>query len=167
MKISDIDPFSLPSVLLQNRAYLPNTGGVYFVIEKALILYIGQTSNLQKRWRTHHRLPQLNGKKEVLISWLECRENERFELERDLIRLHSPLLNREKIPSNPDRAIISLPEFLMKDLRFISESQGRPLNELAAIIFELGLYDYIELRTKVENYLLGVQERKQQEEKEG
>lgn len=153
MKISDIDPFSLPSALLQNRAYLPNRGGVYFVIERALILYIGQTNNLQKRWRSHHRFPQLDGKKEVLISWLECPENERFELERDLIRLHSPLLNREKMPSSLNQITIDVSDSSLKAIQSMCGSEKHSFNRLVSMMLELGISEYVDRCIKAEPYL--------------
>lgn len=168
MNIADIDPFRLPSVLLQNRAYLPNAGGVYFVLENKLILYIGQTGNLQNRWKSHHRFPQLNGKKEVLISWIQCEQPERLRLEQDLIKLYSPLLNRQKIlqPEDPDRVTITLPRFMAETIQLISEQQGgRPLEQIAMMCLELGMYEYIEKVSQLEHYKILVAKRKQIEKK--
>lgn len=72
MRLTNINPFTLASVALENKKQLPEKSGVYFVLDDAKnIYYIGKASNLQAAWKNHHRYSQLKDKKGVKIAFLE------------------------------------------------------------------------------------------------
>lgn len=83
-----------PSVDLFSRYRLPASGGLYFVLERDAILYIGKTVSFRQRWQGHHRLRQL-----PWHAWLyvqPCpgwRASELRRYERWLIRRLRPRLN--------------------------------------------------------------------------
>jgi len=53
---SSLNLLALPSVALEQRSQLPKTPAVYFCLDAdGRILYIGQSSNPQLRWKYHHR----------------------------------------------------------------------------------------------------------------
>jgi DNA-binding XRE family transcriptional regulator len=94
--IARLDPFSLPSVPLDQRDKLPDVSGIYFALLDTKILYIGKSVNLQKRWQIHHRINQIRLLGNVSISWFHFIETEDLALERaeDLcIRYFKPTLN--------------------------------------------------------------------------
>ena len=51
---------NLPAVKLLAKEKLPDTAGIYFVVDnKDRLLYIGKAQNINKRWVNHHRYHQL------------------------------------------------------------------------------------------------------------
>lgn len=84
----------LPSVSLSDRAYLPPASAVYFVATADSLLYIGQASDLRRRWENHHKLPELEYVTAVRIYWLEAPAGFLNHLEAALIERFKPLLNR-------------------------------------------------------------------------
>lgn len=93
----------LPSITLLDKERLPITSGIYFVcIESGELIYIGRTTNLSKRWKNHHRFPQLkrmNRKTPIVIKWLEVKGSmaELVNLEMELIKKHNPPLNWTRV----------------------------------------------------------------------
>lgn len=56
-KPESVDLTRFPWVHLNDRAMLPKTMAVYFVVNgKQETLYIGSTGNLRARFKTHHRM---------------------------------------------------------------------------------------------------------------
>jgi len=102
VSVEQIDPFSLPSVEIGNRNRLPDIPAIYFAVSKENeILYIGRAVLLQKRWKLHHRVKQLESLKDVKIAWLACNDladRELKGLEEDCIRHFNPALNQTVIP---------------------------------------------------------------------
>jgi DNA-binding Xre family transcriptional regulator len=99
--IEQINPFSLPSVRLEDKNKLPKDAGIYFVIANAEILYIGKSINLQQRWLSHHRTNQLQSYGEVIIAWFTFmgQENKDLdELEEKCIEYFNPSLNNIDVP---------------------------------------------------------------------
>lgn len=83
------------SISLKDRDNLPSHAGIYLVVAKNAILYVGQGVNLQKRWASHDKLNFLEQNyPDATINYelIESRE-ERNREERRLIRLHVPKLN--------------------------------------------------------------------------
>lgn len=66
-----------PSVSRLHREHLPECAGIYFVMiepgyysAELQILYIGRSRNLRARWRSHHRLIDINRHDGARIYWL-------------------------------------------------------------------------------------------------
>jgi excinuclease UvrABC nuclease subunit len=55
VEIKRINPFTLPSIGIEQRTKLPDLSAVYFVIFGDEIIYIGKSVNLYQRWLAHHR----------------------------------------------------------------------------------------------------------------
>ena len=92
----------LPSVCFGDRKKLPDSPGVYFVVDEDQILYVGITSSsLRTRWASHHRYDQVaevapQGKiffQEVPESFEQLREREDR-----LIAEFRPTLNYQPVP---------------------------------------------------------------------
>jgi len=100
-KDKQIDPLTLPYVMMSELRYLPTCAGIYFAIEEAgQVAYIGQSTNIYNRWRGHHvqgdlcDLTSLEAARRVRLAWLEVAdEGERLTMERALIRRFRPHLN--------------------------------------------------------------------------
>ena len=59
-----------PSVDLFSRYRLPASGGLYFVLERDAILYIGKTVSFRQRWQGHHRLSDVAQHERARIHYL-------------------------------------------------------------------------------------------------
>jgi excinuclease UvrABC nuclease subunit len=59
-----------PSVDLFSRYRLPASGGLYFVLERETILYIGKTVSFRQRWQGHHRLSDVAQHERARIHYL-------------------------------------------------------------------------------------------------
>jgi GIY-YIG catalytic domain len=102
---------TLPNLKLSDRKELPECSGIYFVISRDLVLYVGLATNIRNRWQNHHRLPQLqavNKRNEVNLFWLSCTQHQLNDLERQYIEYYCPVLNQTKVP---DQQIV--PSFQM------------------------------------------------------
>lgn len=97
--LETINPLTLPSLPLASRSVLPACAAIYFVLDEAdRILYIGQTTNLKRRWLRHHRYDQLSVQSR--IAWLECNELELLpKIEVALIKHFNPALNGSEVMS--------------------------------------------------------------------
>lgn len=92
--INLIFPDKLPSVLFRHYETLPIIPAIYFAIASDnSILYIGKTKYLGLRWGNHHKFQNLIDNKCERISWYSCSPDEQNKLERELIKLHNPILN--------------------------------------------------------------------------
>ncbi|MHC5778947.1 GIY-YIG nuclease family protein [Nostoc sp.] len=72
-----INPLELPFVSFQERKILPASSGIYFAISSNdKILYIGRSTNLRNRWKSHHREVQLKSQSEdIRLAWLQVGVN--------------------------------------------------------------------------------------------
>ncbi|BAZ19049.1 XRE family transcriptional regulator (plasmid) [Calothrix sp. NIES-4071] len=64
MNATDINPSNLPVIPISERRNLPDCPAIYFVMQGNIILYIGRTKSLCRRWLTHHiweRLYDISG----------------------------------------------------------------------------------------------------------
>ena len=116
----------LPLVKLLDKAKLPETAGIYFVIDSDnRLLYIGKAQNIYKRWLNHHRYEQLakiNKKISTYLKWYECENNEDIltKLEQYFIKLYQPELNQTKIEAtNVTPAEISLRKTIAKISKYV------------------------------------------------
>lgn len=93
----NIDLSSLDYVLLADRDKLPNTQGIYFVLEDEKVIYIGLSkTSILRRWWTHEKVKDLIERKgEIKIAWFECRAVDLLPLmESTLIGYFDPPLNQ-------------------------------------------------------------------------
>lgn len=141
MNVTEINPLTLPTLLLSQSRNLPRCKAVYFVIDGETVLYIGQTINLANRFLTHHRIKQFGNN--ARVAWLECSDESLLpELEKALISYFKPLLNGTKIEEEnrryklPTKISIYIPEGAYDKLNEWADSEGRPVSNLAAFIIE-------------------------------
>jgi hypothetical protein len=100
-----INPFALPYITYKDKANLPNSPGIYYVLNrcKREIVYIGRAKSIRNRWRNHHRawdvgiLESVHDDGRISIAWEIYPENylQEFELER--IREFKPVINWKNI----------------------------------------------------------------------
>ena len=96
-----INPFTLPYVTYRNKAKLPDSSGVYYVLNryKHEIIYIGRAKNIKNRWQSHHRnwdieiLESIWDDDRIIIAWENWVENHLKELETRRIQQLKPILN--------------------------------------------------------------------------
>ena len=89
-----LDPFKLPRQRLHQNYTFPKVSAVYFAFsDREQILYIGSTTDLQRRWRSHEKRSRLLFAGCTYIAWYQCTnvslETMRW-LERQLIWRFSP-----------------------------------------------------------------------------
>lgn len=97
--VKDIDPFSLPSVVLSDRDRLPQNSAIYFVLAEDEVVYVGKACNLVVRWHKHHKLRQLESLEDVRIAWMICDDlsaEEQFRIEQECILRFRPCLDGMK-----------------------------------------------------------------------
>lgn len=85
----------LPFVLLGDTRNLPETAGLYFVFDRTdynSLLYIGQSTNLNQRWKTHERRKQVRGLLDGVIHFYGC-DASALPLETVLIQHYDPPWN--------------------------------------------------------------------------
>ncbi|EKQ70352.1 GIY-YIG domain-containing protein, putative endonuclease [Leptolyngbyaceae cyanobacterium JSC-12] len=109
--INEVNITELPKVAVSNRSNLPEVAGVYFVLGRTEILYIGMSTNIKDRWRRHHKLEFLVDKRDVHIAWLEASTNGLRELENKLINKYDPILNGS-LNCGPDEELETLKDKL-------------------------------------------------------
>ena len=91
------------SVRLEDRARLPQTSGVYAVIKRKKIYYIGFSTNLNRRWRgkSHHRFAQTARLQQPNLHYLPLSKDHARTAEKILIARYSPPWNYSKVPVFP------------------------------------------------------------------
>ncbi len=102
-----IAPAALPSLPLDERAALPDTPAIYFVLAGDTVLYIGQSVNVRQRWVAHHRLAQLNEHGGCRIAWMTVDAAGLLgELERACIAHFEPVLNGTGFPGRAQMTVV-------------------------------------------------------------
>ena len=102
----DINTFGLGDILNLNRVrhrdkkLLPQAACIYFAVAKDVVLYIGKTENLNKRWIGHHKDYALSSIDDVYIYYLQVDIGDLSIYEGSLIRRFNPALN-EVTPLDP------------------------------------------------------------------
>lgn len=68
---------TLPSLAFSEKRNLPDTPGVYFVLDDdGAILYVGAAwYSLKKRWRQHNQTRRIRQGKQVRIAYLVCEDD--------------------------------------------------------------------------------------------
>lgn len=92
-----IDPWKLQRFPFGDQ--LPDEQGIYFVLYKAEVLYIGMTNSFFKRWEKHHRSDELKALSgvEVACCPVYCDRATLYQIEQRLIAWMSPVLNGRKV----------------------------------------------------------------------
>jgi hypothetical protein len=100
MDIETINPTTLPSVPLNQKANLPMIPAVYFALRNDdTVVYIGKAVCLKTRWAAHHRYAQLLCDHDARIAWLEVVDTSTLmDIERECIAHFQPKYNRQ--PAN-------------------------------------------------------------------
>ena len=148
--LTAINPADLPSLPLDERAALPGTPAIYFVLAGDTVLYIGQSVNMRQRWLAHHRFAQLDERGGCRIAWMEVSDTGLLdELERACIAHFSPLLNNAPLPRQthgeegepgPEaepmtwKAIVRLPESVGERVEQVARKWGVPPAVAARIV---------------------------------
>lgn len=91
------DPLKLPSLPLEWHKALPAVSGVYLVLNSdKQVLYVGQSGNLQKRWKKHHLKKQLLEIGGIRLAWIELPDISSLdEREFSLIQQLTPPFNQK------------------------------------------------------------------------
>jgi GIY-YIG catalytic domain len=100
-----INPFALPYIAYKDKANLPNSSGIYYVLNRSKreIVYIGRARNIRNRWRNHHRdwdvgiLESIHADGRITIAWEIYPENHLKELETKRIWEFKPVINWKNI----------------------------------------------------------------------
>ena len=101
----DLDFTTLPTLSLQERDRLPTCPAIYFALDSSdRVLYVGKATNLQSRWRDHHRFDQLNRthkRTAVRLAWFDCSSwiAQLSAMETFYIDRYKPLLNGTQVPA--------------------------------------------------------------------
>ena len=97
MFIKDISRW--PSCRLEDRkTELPRASGVYAVLDRNRVMYIGRTGDLRKRWSSgHHRYHQAEKLKDPRLAWMLLRKSEISQIETVLIKQYRPAWNWTKV----------------------------------------------------------------------
>ena len=88
------------SVLLEERNKLPPKSGVYAVVKRGKIYYIGVSTNLNRRWcgKGHHRFLQADRLRRPRVHYLLLPNQQAKDFEKTLIAEYSPPWNYSKVP---------------------------------------------------------------------
>lgn len=88
-----------PYLLFRDRQFLPDVPVIYFVLDDYNeLLYLGKTIDLYRRWKNHHRAPQMEDF--YRIYWrLSERTKERAAMETFFIRYLYPQWNNTAVAS--------------------------------------------------------------------
>ena len=97
MSATKLDPNKLTWVHLNDRNQLPTAGGVYFAIDRTgKCLYVGSTTNLRQRLKSHHRMFDFCKLGVEKLHWQHVKTEHLIilrKLEEAYIEVFQPLLN--------------------------------------------------------------------------
>lgn len=98
----------LPSLAFEHWRELPAIPALYFVVNADLeIVYIGEAGNLQSRWKTHHRAPQME-RGGYRIHWKVMPDQaRRLEGEKWCINHFRPAWNGSRIPVSSMKRVMA------------------------------------------------------------
>jgi hypothetical protein len=143
-----IYPAEFPGVSVSNLDALPVLAGIYFAMQDDEILYVGQSRNIHRRWKDHHKRKELTQISGVTIHWTESDGRPLLEQEAEWIRYCHPPLNRS----------ITKLEYLYADFPTISKKISiapiivlQVLNNIyfVACIFLLKEYPFLDIVTAI------------------
>lgn len=83
--------------MMTNLLDLPAISAIYRVWHDDQVVYVGQTKNLQQRWKTHHILPKLmmHYGTDWRLDWIEIYPLYLDRAEAFTYRQFSPVLNQQ------------------------------------------------------------------------
>lgn len=86
-----------PYLLFRDRQFLPDVPALYVVLsDEHELLYIGITTNLRKRWKDHHRAPQMKQRYRIYWRMTESAD-ERARCEQVFVQAYRPPWNRSEV----------------------------------------------------------------------
>ena len=137
----ELDFTTLPTLSLQERDRLPSCPAIYFALDSSdRVLYVGKATNLQSRWRDHHRFDQLNRthkRTAVRLAWFDCSSciAQLSAMETFYIDRYKPLLNGTQVPAKkiiPSEIVLQdslrklAPHLLIFGIMPVSENRKLP-----------------------------------------
>lgn len=132
MNIESIDLMALPSLLLSERAGLPDAPAIYFALDTSgTVLYIGKARRLSERWKgtIHHRYSQLAATSGVRIAWLSVTDEALLTaVETACIAYFAPPLNSARVlPSVSGRVtrVFAIADDVFIGLEEIAKTENR------------------------------------------
>jgi len=148
---------ALPWVTLDTVAGLPARPGIYFAIDRnGSVQYIGRSTNVQNRWKGHHRREELEKLGGVKIVYLLVDSFEMLsEIESALIAWFDPPLNiigspsrRTKNLASQDRLTIELKGLRHRVENYSSDPAWKQLSIAGKIraLIEIALREKMEPR---------------------
>ncbi len=136
---------TLASVLFEERSQLPESSGVYFVVDdKGIVKYIGRAKNLNFRWIQHHRIPQLKAMDSIKIAYLVVDDLSLLkEIEKALIEWFNPELNNSAVATDKPKLSVYLEPKLKGVAEKAARKDGRSLSNWIRELIrrELGVKD--------------------------
>lgn len=132
----------LPSLTIKNRALLPNTAGIYFAIDsQGTIQYIGRSSNINQRWKAHHRQSSLEKCDRVRIVWLEISDCDLLpSVETSLIEWFQPCLNFQTCLKEDEekmvRTSVTIPESVIEKFKIYCRDKRRSVSAQITFLIE-------------------------------
>jgi len=93
--IEALELSDLPYVLFENKRFLPSISGVYLVVDKlGKVGYVGESENLNSRWKNHDRSSWFGWFDGVRIYYLGCDREVKVGIEAALVLKFDPCYNR-------------------------------------------------------------------------
>lgn len=82
-----------PYLLFRDRQFLPDIPALYVVLDQEdTLLYIGIAQDLRKRWKDHHRAPQMKDDYRIYWRMAESAKERRY-YEQVFVSAYRPLWN--------------------------------------------------------------------------
>ena len=140
--ITQINPFGLPSVPIEDLGNLPAYSGIYFVITGDAILYVGKSMCIFQRWQSHHKLSCFEAYEQVRVAWLAyaSQEEELREVEKAFIDCLRPPLNQVSVPRENivslRKQTIVISQDLARRLKVYAANHGETIASIATRAFE-------------------------------
>lgn len=107
--------------LEDRKTELPKTSGLYAVLNGNKIMYIGRSTNLNKRWSSgHHRYPQAAQLRNPRIAWVCLSEWKINKAEGYLINQYQPAWNWTKVSKIPAWLAVWKPRLIALGLAAIA-----------------------------------------------
>lgn len=99
LNIYDLNPLYLQSVNFEEKDDLPESSGIYFVIDESKIYYIGMSVNINRRWYEYHKQKQLESIPNLRISYIVYLPKYYLKnIESTFIKHFTPCLNIRENP---------------------------------------------------------------------
>ena len=129
-----------PILSLESKGCLPPCVAAYLVIANNVVFYVGQTTNLHRRWLNHHRFKEFQKLENVQICWLEVDDPSLLrQLEKSLIQFFDPEMHWKNL-GETKRLTINIPVSLHQAFKQKAAGEGKTL---AGKVSQL-ICDYLE-----------------------